>query len=227
MLYDQLAPDEVALWANNNTWCNNEPEVAAAAGIRPDGYACPSDGELQLISEQKHGVSTRVLAPATGSYAGSMGSCGPGFTCNDINDAQRDPTLRINAKYTNNGVFFYAKRLRITQISDGLTNTIFVGETVEGHSEKQSNIWTNENRGQSSMRSTATPLNFPLGLDSGTGLLIAGGGSEASNGGFASKHPGGGNFAHGDGHVAYVTENIDHVLYQQISSRDRGEVVSE
>ncbi|QDT00956.1 DUF1559 family PulG-like putative transporter [Adhaeretor mobilis] len=223
-LFDQLAPDEVALWANNNTWADSEPAVQIAVGTRPDAYACPSNGELQLVSEQLHGVS---FSPATGSYAGSMGSCGPSFTCNDINDAQQDPALRINAKYSNNGMFFYSTQLRLSQVTDGTSNTIFVGETIDGHFSKQSNIWTNGNRGQSSMRSSATPLNFPMGLDSGTGLLIGMGGAEASNGRFSSTHPGGANFTYADGHVGFITENIDHVTYQQASTRDRGEVISE
>nr|WP_261342826.1 DUF1559 domain-containing protein [Pirellulimonas nuda] len=56
---------------------------------------------------------------------------------------------------------------------------------------------------------------------------MAGGGAEASNGGFASKHPGGVNFLFGDGHISFLTDGVDHVTYQQLASRDRAEVLTE
>ena len=48
-----------------------------------------------------------------------------------------------------------------------------------------------------------------------------------SNGGFASSHPGGANFAMGDGSVSFMSEDIDLDTYRALSTRDGGEVVGE
>lgn len=229
-LFDQLSPNEVPLWAPNITWPLGEPGVQEALGIRPEGYACPSDGELQLVPEYQHGVSIRIPT-STGSYAGSMGTCGPGefgnFWCGDVRDLQYDSTLRFRGKFENNGIFMYRRRLKARQVTDGLSNTIFVGETIDGHTASQTNIWTNGNRGQSSLRSTTYPMNYPLSIDNGSGLWENASKTERTNAAFGSKHPGGSNFAYGDGHVSFLPETIDQLIYQQISSRNREEVISE
>jgi prepilin-type processing-associated H-X9-DG protein len=45
------------------------------------------------------------------------------------------------------------------------------------------------------------------------------------NGAFASRHPGGANFAFGDGHVVFINENIAMFVYQALSTRDGGESI--
>jgi prepilin-type processing-associated H-X9-DG protein len=45
-------------------------------------------------------------------------------------------------------------------------------------------------------------------------------------GGFRSLHPGGCNFGFGDGHVAFLSDNIDIYTYQALSTRDTGEPIA-
>jgi prepilin-type processing-associated H-X9-DG protein len=45
-------------------------------------------------------------------------------------------------------------------------------------------------------------------------------------GGFSSPHPGGSQFAFGDGHVEFLTESIDKKTYQQLGSRNDGKLLS-
>ena len=75
------------------------------------------------------------------------------------------------------------------------------------------------------------PLNFPLEPDGESGIVfttsVGGAGSGVSNGGFASSHPGGANFAMGDGSVSFMSEDIDLDTYRALSTRDGGEVVGE
>ena len=45
--------------------------------------------------------------------------------------------------------------------------------------------------------------------------------------GFRSRHPGGSQFAWGDGHVSFLDETIDQYIYRGLSTRAKGELVSE
>ena len=109
---------------------------------------------------------------------------------------------------------------------------MMIGETIEGHRIGQTNIWSNGNRFTSGLRSTGTPMNFPLdpdgisGLDSGAGTVSGAGGGRC-NGGFASSHPGGVNFAFCDGSVQFLAEDIDTATYKALSTRGLEEVVGE
>jgi prepilin-type processing-associated H-X9-DG protein len=148
---------------------------------------------------------------ASGSYALALGTRRPDGPFPEI-------------KFCGDGVFFYCRTFRISEISDGLSNTLFLGETRDAHLvgadrlSNNSNIWTNGNRMQSSMRTTRTPINTPPGLDGGAGVARQADG-HYSNGGFASHHPGGANFAFGDGHVVFIDDSIDLTTYMTLSTR--------
>ena len=206
---DLLHVDDVAIWGVAASWFSNT-EVRRGLGMRPAVFLCPSDGELPIDAEYKHEVTSPVRTPiivAPGSYALSSGTIGPP-NGNDL-------------KFFNTGVFFYVKRFKISQITDGLSKTFFIGETTDGALAKSSNIWTNGNR-CNLLRTTASPLNTPPGLDGGVGLMDntgTNGCTACVNCGFVSKHPGGANFAFGDGHVTFITDSINHDTYRWLSTR--------
>ena len=60
-------------------------------------------------------------------------------------------------------------------------------------------------------------------IDSHSGLS---GLPTTATGAFGSRHPGGGNFAFGDGHVKYIPNLIDFPIYQALSTIARGEPIS-
>jgi prepilin-type processing-associated H-X9-DG protein len=53
--------------------------------------------------------------------------------------------------------------------------------------------------------------------DDGEGLPV---------GGFGSPHPGGANFAFGDGHVSFLSETVDPATYGQLGHRADGKLLS-
>ena len=206
-LFDELQPNTVPIWnaKNISTWA---PQVADVLSQRPEVYRCPSD-TIDEPAQWAHGVPLTVPV-AAGSYANVLGSVRPD-----------GPNGAI--KYCGDGVFFYCRKIRQSEITDGLSNTLFVGETRDGHLTDDSgkainsNIWSNGNRMQSTMRTTATPLNTPPGVDGGAGLRTQ---AEAySNGGFSSYHPGGANFAYGDGHIVFISDSIDMPTYTVMAGR--------
>ena len=220
-LYNQFQVDKYPMWSPTTgatDWLVASAAMREAIVNRPAMFACPSDSEMPALADYKHAVPTRYEV-ATGSYAMVSGSMNSGSTPITNFD---DPSI-YSYKYNSDGVFFYSRRMKLEEISDGLSNTLFAGETIEGHTPLSSNIWTNGNRWNSTMRTTATPINSPSGINTGGGTLQDASGVNITNGGFASRHPSGANFAFGDVHVVFLSENIDGDAYRRLSSRAGGE----
>jgi len=193
-------------WTYNDTWYQGSNSAAIAE--RPQVYVCPSDESEPFSENTVVGGSYKIDGEAaTGSYALVAGTIGAAGGLSNV------------IKYSNTGVFFYSETMTIGDITDGLSHTVLVGEVVEGHTKNSSNIWSRSLREMDSFRSTSNPLNTwpsePIYM-SNYGLKV--------NGAFASRHPGGANFAFGDGHVEFLEENIALDVYRALSTRDGNEV---
>ena len=208
-LFDQFRTDLVSIWnaSTTSTWYL-EPDVKIAIATRPAAYVCPSDGELPYFAEYKHLVPARQDV-ATGSYANVAGTLGPSSS---------------SLKYANDGVFFYSRRMKVSEITDGLSHTLFTGETIQGDLAIGSNLWTNGNRLNSTMRVACNPINWPPGDKNGPcSFLPDSTGVNIANGAFQSRHPGGANFAYGDGHITFLPDSIDLTVYKALATRAGGE----
>jgi len=189
------------------------PTNREAIAQRPPVFACPSDAIPLYSQRTADGVAIDYTTTnvGVGSYALVEGSIG-------IAVAGSSQSL----KYDNNGVFFYRSNMPLKEVTDGLSKTMFVGEVVDGHTTDGSNIWTRAERDHNSLRSTYNPLNTWPGEPAYYQV------SEwRVNGAFASRHPGGANFAFGDGRVAFVEENVALQIYQALSTRSKDEVLVE
>ncbi|NLE38895.1 MAG: DUF1559 domain-containing protein [Pirellulaceae bacterium] len=211
-LYD-LFDFDLGIWVTDqpgNVWLAPTTTHRRALNERPDVYVCPSDDSepfSQRTDEPTLNFFNLTNFAATGSYATVAGSFGAG--------RQSDATHEF--KYNNDGVFYYRAPTRVVDITDGLTTTMFVGEVVESHLSPSSNIWTKAVRERDCHRSTANPLNtWP-----GEPYTM----SDGMNGAFASRHPGGANFAFGDGHVEFLNENISLFVYRALSTRSNDEII--
>jgi prepilin-type processing-associated H-X9-DG protein/prepilin-type N-terminal cleavage/methylation domain-containing protein len=67
-----------------------------------------------------------------------------------------------------------------------------------------------------------SPVNDPLFLPGAANHNVA---AKAHDYPFSSRHPGGANFTFADGHVKFITNQIDIVVYRRAGSRNDGEVV--
>jgi prepilin-type N-terminal cleavage/methylation domain-containing protein/prepilin-type processing-associated H-X9-DG protein len=123
----------------------------------------------------------------------------------------------------NHGVFFLNSAVRYEDITDGASHTIFIGEKIVDQDETLGwmsgtratlrNTGTDINEGLQHHRSPAVPE--PPPADKGQ-LFV---------GGFSSHHPGGANFAYGDGSVLFISETIEPSLFQQLAHRSDGELL--
>ncbi|MBN2293165.1 MAG: DUF1559 domain-containing protein [Pirellulales bacterium] len=193
-----------------------------AIGTSIDTYLCPSDhlyGKKSTIAYRLKGIELGLT-----SYAGVIGPHGiwdgsysiwqGAPSCLDKWD--HDAGRRCWGTFWRYNVI---EPVTLGSFTDGLSNTITVGETyVFGDQAGASHYtWAYSN---DCWKSTYAPLNWVPPVD----LMLPE--FWPDHMGFRSKHPGGAHFAWGDGHVSFLNEEIDMKTYQALSTRNQGEIVT-
>jgi prepilin-type N-terminal cleavage/methylation domain-containing protein/prepilin-type processing-associated H-X9-DG protein len=192
-LHDKLAVAHGGLWNRNMDdlgWWYASHAKAEAIKERVTVYVCPSDPSKGLSD-----AYNPVIA-ATGTYAfiqGTKGPASPGF----------------ESKYENDGLFLYVIQRKRTEITDGSSQTIMLGETIMNDTFEGSNTWTYARRNADSLRTTELALNTPPGPGDYYGL---------QNGALGSVHPGGVMFAYADGHVDMIAESVELAVLRAAST---------
>ena len=169
---------------------------------RPKVFVCPSDSAEPFYN--------KGTTDAVSSYCFVHGSQGP------------DQGISQNMKMLNNGMFNYQIPLKKNDVLDGLSNTMAVGEVYDGHKPEWPNRWWLGSRHEDNLRSTRNPINTPAGMGETTKPY-----SHKLNGAMGSRHPGGAMFGFADGHVVFIRDSISLTIYRALSTRKRGEAVSD
>ncbi len=140
----------------------------------------------------------------------------------------------------NHGGFYLNSRVRVVDVVDGLSHTIFVGEVavpsplgwLSGTRATLRNTGHPINGVDLSTLELTKPANPPLPEDLTAGDLetrIEHGSLAVSPGfvgGFSSVHLGkGANFAFGDGSVRFLKQTIDRMVYGRLGHRADGEMI--
>ncbi|MEO1984909.1 MAG: DUF1559 domain-containing protein, partial [Fuerstiella sp.] len=165
-------------------------------------FMCPSDTtgprlkagmrRANFNGANQSGISGAVnnWRPPTSNYPGVCGF-------RDIN-RPNGPT-----RAAQRGIFYNASRVRFRDITDGTTNTFFVGERDQ---RCGAGSWI----GNRAPRGGGTRgADYTFGKVSKIINDPTNGGSNNCTDGFSSKHVGGAQFLLGDGSVRFVSENID------------------
>jgi len=182
-----------------------------------DTYLCPSDDHSGTFG-----------GLAVHNYAASNGPTevydNPNCSCANPYDkllemAPIDNEENYAGPFTRLGV-----RTKSSQITDGLSKTIFVGEVRVPCSEHTQAGWAHTNNGSgycttlvkinydTCNRSAADPCHRPCTWNTEVG--------------FKSAHFGGAQFLFGDGSVHFLNEAIDHQSYQYLGAKADGHSVS-
>ena len=124
------------------------------------------------------------------------------------------PLLGDGSPPTFRGIFYRydAGPMNFAAVTDGLSNTFLTGEALPN--KCQWNIWSNGNQ---SVGYCAIPLNQNTYNNPGDWSTCMG---------YASQHPGGGNFGLADGSVRFIKNSISYNIYMGLSSRAGGEILS-
>jgi prepilin-type N-terminal cleavage/methylation domain-containing protein/prepilin-type processing-associated H-X9-DG protein len=168
-------------------------------------------------------VDFKPTREATGSFAFCSGTRGP------TNGSGHAAKYRVPASGKgNDGVFMYVQKderhgTKLKEITDGTSNTMFLGETRDGHLAETRNRWTAAGRYVDSLRSTEYPMNAGVGFGYQEHDLEG----YPTVGTFASRHPGGVQFAFGDGRVELLSEDIAIHIYKAFSTRAGEENLSD
>ena len=119
----------------------------------------------------------------------------------------------------NDGILFLNSRLRFSDITDGTTQTILLGEVLNQGSELG---WASGT--SSSLRNTEAfelPPNRSVSAIVSPKVALG----SLSVGGFGSYHTGGASFAFADGSVQFLSSNIDKELYGNLGNRHDGQML--
>jgi prepilin-type N-terminal cleavage/methylation domain-containing protein/prepilin-type processing-associated H-X9-DG protein len=192
--------------------------------VVPANFRCPSDN-FPLWNSSGQAVTN--YAPSAGNVP-SWTWCSPWANLFGISYG-----AGLNANSTNpndiSGLFSrYSWAAKAEQITDGLSNTIAIGEIRPGCSTHMQLPYWN---GQQWFVGTTAPLNYQTcpgegrGNDGSQGTNCNSWNNWNTDIGFKSLHPGGVNFCLADGSVRYVSENIDYRTLQRLGDRRDGEAI--
>jgi prepilin-type processing-associated H-X9-DG protein len=112
----------------------------------------------------------------------------------------------------------------MSDVTDGLSSTIFFGEVRRDCSGHIQTGWASSNDGNG-LVSTLVPINYdscnakaanPCNKPCNWSTELA----------YKSRHPGGAMFLMGDGSIHFLSQNIDHQLYQYLGAKADGHAAS-
>lgn len=227
-VYSQINFSDFVPVNNNRTLLKNPIPIGT----------CPSDGKLKRV--RPYGLPTQPLyveAVASSSYVTSGGP----FNTGDPGMRGAPPSLPTQAA---RGMFYYeAVTVRFAQVTDGLSNTIMLGEiTFRDANTPQlaggrdwNGIWYGSWFAGSSTPNGFNILSFQRTAERALNVP-RNSGDQPQRQGFHSLHPSGAQFTFGDGSVHFISESTDHTattyanfltgarlgVYQRLFCRDCG-----
>ncbi len=202
--------------------------------IAPPGFRCPSDNSPRTYNANgagdwataSYGLSSGsqymywdlvLVGPGLGNY-GCPAYPGNTFGTGASGLASVPDGTQISGIYSRGG---YSSRFR--DVTDGLSNTIFMGEIRSECSDHAQQGWANTN---TNFFATTAPINFnTCPRSTGTGCNAPT--TWTTSMGFKSQHVGGAHFLLGDGSVRFISENVDYNTYQKLGDRRDGQVIGE
>ena len=177
-------------------------------------FLCPSDARLPTFSVNSfNSPQSQLAVVAQGNYVANNG----------VKETSFYPG-------NNGGPFLRNSKFRIADITDGLSNTLFIGERNSGHSRT---TWTGAVPGGSV---PALQASDPIGNAEYAQALVLAHGSATHLPNdpslwdadvFYSRHTAGANFLFGDGSVRTISRSINGVVYENLLNRNDGNPVGD
>jgi prepilin-type N-terminal cleavage/methylation domain-containing protein len=214
----------------------------ASGGDEPFTVRDESGGPLTIAG--RHVLFSRSHYVASHGQEECWSGCGADLTAEIFTNIYTGETTIVtvngDASRVADGPFFRNSRTRFSHITDGTSQTIFLGEHSSRLSEK---TWVGVVPGAFTHPNFSAPENGP---DAAATLTLVHAGPSGGElditgspiihpvnfptyhvGQMYSEHTGGGHVLLGDGSVRFISENIDLYLFAGLSSMNEGEVLGE
>jgi prepilin-type processing-associated H-X9-DG protein len=202
-------------WPWGGFWLSPPSPANPALGVKVKTLICPADGrEDTTIPGSQWGGNGFV---AFTGYLGVAGSPEGNETYNGSNPGS-------------NGILFWTSAVRFTDVTDGTSNTLMVGERPPSQDLYYGwwfagAGWDGSGVGDVLMGARAYGYAASLGCSTSyVGLQPGKFANPCDQVHFWSPHTGGSNFLYGDGSVKFVTYSANSVL-PQLCTRNGGEVI--
>lgn len=180
-------------------------------------FLCPSDPYSQSRYVVRDTSSTPPEQYAAGSYAANWG---PSSATVNLDDTP----------VTSEGVFYRNSRTKFRDITDGLSNTLALGERTNGPIRTSTGVSHGHSSFETAWCCSAREISDPPD-DHGHMVLFETqfrpNEIDSDDKGVSAPHVGIGQFAMCDGSVRAISENIDKSVYNGLGTRSGGEVIGE
>ena len=176
-------------------------------------FSCPSDPKQERFEIEEEGSPGTVICELpTANYAGCFGTV-------ELDGCENPPgTFPVDSQGVciGDGVFFHNSRVRFRDITDGTSNTFLAGERRTDAQLGWFTTWVGrvaegEEAFQRVLGSLDHTPNDPA----------------AHFDDYSSLHEGGTQFVLADGHVRFISENMNLFVYRAVGTVSGGEVIGE
>jgi prepilin-type N-terminal cleavage/methylation domain-containing protein len=213
-------------------------------------YQCPSDGNQQSVPIYDSSFTNPIAMVAHGNYVGCngwvecFGNAGGKYQPSSDGGAAEDGDGgKTSTGLGGDGLFYRNSKNKIANVTDGMSNTIFVGERSGNHSPSTWTAAITKGRVPAWMAvQPPSPYSPPPGpaydnADYGEALVLAHGNATHVPSAdfpiydpdtFYSTHAGSGaNFVFGDGSVHFLTSGMTATTFQSLCTMAGGEVATD
>ena len=197
--------------ATTSIWRSGPPEVAL--GVSIPVFRCASSTSPVAV-DNVNSIDRRVPCDYLGCASG-VRTTDSGTSVNGIGVVDLD------------GAFFRISSVRLSDILDGTSNTVGVGETFYESSELDHWSIGSDDLGRNSTPTSADASEFLGSLGVELNRFDDGSSTDVLEISFKSRHVGGCQFLLLDGSVRFLSENISQYTRQALGTRRASDVVGE